>query len=154
MNTETAIAAAQAARAEKEALAAENARKAEDARKTLLATDSGFRAYDRFLNMTGKRAVKSNEITKATLKAMGENLHHWLEHQPEDLCAEVFTAMEFGATQADAKRIAKHPLRPAIVTEMVAIKAAEAKAAKEAQALADAAEAARKADDNDTPEDA
>jgi hypothetical protein len=62
--------------------------------------------------------------------------------------------MEFGATQADAKRIAKHPLRPAIVTEMVAIKEVEAKAAKEAEALAAAAEAAQKSDDNDTSEDA
>ncbi len=153
-NTDTAIAAAQAARATKEAIAAENARKAAEAKVTLLATDSGYRSFDRFLNMTGKRAIKSNEITKATLKAIGENLHHWLADQPEDLRAEVFMAMEVDATQADAKRIAKHPLRPVLVTEMVAAKEAEARAAKEAQELAAAAEAAKSVDENRKTDDA
>jgi hypothetical protein len=142
-NTETAIATAQAARSTKEAIAAENARKAAEARKTLLATDSGYRSFDRFLNMTGKNAVKKNDITKATLKAIGENLHYWLENQTEDLCAKIFAEIEFGATQADAKRIAKHPLRPVSVFAMVEAKEADAKAAKEAQELAAASEAAK-----------
>jgi hypothetical protein len=147
-NTTTARAAAQAARGAKEAEAAENARKAAEAKKTLLATDSGYRSFDRFQKMTGKRAIKKNDITMATLKAMGENMHHWLEDQSENLRAEVFAAMEFGATQADAKRIAKHPLRPALVTEMVEAK--EAQAAKEAQERAAAAEETQKASENNT----
>jgi hypothetical protein len=153
-NTATATAAAQADRATRDATAAENARKAAEAKATLLAVDSGYRSFDRFLNMTGKRAIKSYEVTKATLKAMGENLHLWLEDQPEKLRAEVFAAMEFDATQADAKRIAKHPLRPAFVTEMIEAKEADAEAAKEAQELAAATEAAKNADEDATSKDA
>ena len=156
-NPEISAAEAQAARVLKEAAAAEKARRASEAKATLLATDADYRVFERFLGVTGKRAIRTNEITKATLKAMGDNLHHWLENQSEALRAEVFAAMEFGATHADAKRIAKHPLRPVIVTELVAAKDAEAQAVKEEQAAKEqqAAEAvAQNANDKNKDRDA
>lgn len=142
MTTSTALEdtlAGRAIRAAKAAEAAEAAGKAKAAQEVLMANDAAYRNFVKFQNFTGNAALKRNEVTQACLKAIGQNISHWLDAQSEELRAGFFAAIEFGATQADATRIAKHPLRPAVVTGMVdamIIKAAADEAEKRAEAEA------------------
>jgi hypothetical protein len=111
-------------------------------------------AFIKFQDVAGRGAIKFNDTAKATQKACGEALDFWLNKQDERAKAVFFAELEFGSTIADRKRIAKHKLRPAYVTEIVEVMDKEAKAAKEEEKLAAANAAALDADNSATSDDA
>lgn len=105
------------------------------------------RAFVTFQNAVGREVKKADNEERLIGKAVADTMPDLFAALNEEARPALFFSLERVATPVNRRRIAKHPLRPAIVDEMHAeADEAEALAAEEAAKAAEAeAKAAEKA---------
>jgi hypothetical protein len=109
---------------------------------TVLATPAAQRAAESFARVIGRETTRDNQLELHRRRAFGETMNALIESFPdEDALANFFVAVESVATAGNRTKIATHPLRPAIVDELLAAEeiAAEEVAAVEKAAATDEA---------------
>lgn len=86
-----------------------------DDRPDTPATEKALESLRRSLN---KQAQKKDHEARLRAKAIADTMPELIAAMDEDVLAPFFFSLERLATTANRRRIATHPLRPAIVQEM------------------------------------
>lgn len=94
------------------------------------------RAFGSLKKAAGKDALRNDRREAECRKAIGVEFDVLILEKSERERAEAFARMEASATAANRKKIAWHPLRPAMTDALVEKLIAEAEAVQEAEANA------------------